>query len=138
MKKFKDIENLRLDDVELNGHVTRKNNISAFELGDELVIQEKIDGSCASFHYLGDGKFDAYSRRKKLTPEENLNGFYQYCEKIAERLHKMENVCRETVKQHNLTDKDFKSIFDYSDYIFFGEWTGARNKIVYKTSPMKE
>lgn len=149
MKKFMDIENLRLEDVELNGNVTRKNNVGAFEIGDELIVQEKIDGSCASFHYLGNGKFECYSRRRKLSTENNLDGFYQYCEKIAKRLYDKEKSVVNYIGLVNdlaggeaapwegdIPEKD--DYFDYHKFILFGEWTGKRNKIIYKKNPMNE
>lgn len=81
-----------------------------FRPGDEIVIQEKFDGSNASFRYdVETGKLVAFSRRQTLNPLDNtLSGFYNYIQ--------------------SLNADEFK---DYPDYIVFGEWSGARNAIIY-------
>ena len=78
--------------------------------GDEIVIQEKFDGSNASFRYdVETGKLVAFSRRQTLNPLDNtLSGFYNYIQ--------------------SLNADEFK---DYPDYVVFGEWSGARNAIIY-------
>ena len=81
-----------------------------FQPGDEIVIQEKFDGSNASFRYdVETGKLVAFSRRQTLNPLGNtLSGFYNYIQ--------------------SLNVEEFK---DYPDYVVFGEWSGARNAIIY-------
>ncbi len=81
-----------------------------FQPGDEIVVQEKFDGSNASCRYdIETGKLIAFSRRQTLDPLGNtLNGFYNYIQ--------------------SLNVNDFK---DYPDYVVFGEWSGARNAIIY-------
>lgn len=81
-----------------------------FRPGDEIVIQEKFDGSNAFFRYdVETGKLVAFSRRQTLNPLDNtLSGFYNYIQ--------------------SLNADEFK---DYPDYVVFGEWSGARNAIIY-------
>lgn len=81
-----------------------------FQPGDEIVIQEKFDGSNAACRYdIETCKLVAFSRRQTLEPLGNtLNGFYNYIQ--------------------SLDVNDFK---DYPDYVVFGEWSGARNAIIY-------
>lgn len=81
-----------------------------FRPGDEIVIQEKFDGSNASFRYdVETGKLVAFSGRQTLNPLDNtLSGFYNYIQ--------------------SLNADEFK---DYPDYVVFGEWSGARNAIIY-------
>lgn len=93
-KKFMDIQALR------------PNNSQGFEVGDYVVIQEKIDGSNASICLDENEELVAFSRRKTLDPHNTLNGFYNYVQSL-----KLETM-----------DKS---------WVVFGEWTGARNAIVY-------
>lgn len=88
----------------------KKDFADGFKPGDEIVLQEKVDGSNAAFRYdVGTGKLVAFSRRQILDPINNtLSGFYNYIQ--------------------SLNANEFK---DYPDYVVFGEWTGARNAIVY-------
>lgn len=81
-----------------------------FRPGDEIVIQEKFDGSNVSFRYdVETGKLVAFSRRQTLNPLDNtLSGFYNYIQ--------------------SLNADEFK---DYPDYVVFGEWSGTRNAIIY-------
>ena len=88
--KYKDIERLK-DKYAL-----------AFKRGEHIVCQEKIDGSNASFCYDKEtNKLLAFSRRKKLDIENNLNGFYEFVSSL---------------------DIDFyKEVLD-NNLIIFGEW----------------
>ena len=97
-KKFMDIQRLK------------EGFSDGFRSGDEIVIQEKFDGSCASCRYdVETGKLVAFSRRQTLDPLGNtLSGFYNYIQ--------------------SLNAEEFK---DYPDYVVFGEWSGARNAIIY-------
>ena len=97
-KKFMDIQRLK------------EGFTDGFRPGDEIVVQEKYDGSNASFRYdVETGKLVAFSRRQTLDPLSNtLSGFYNYIQ--------------------SLNADEFK---DYPDYVVFGEWSGARNAIIY-------
>ena len=81
-----------------------------FQPGDKIVIQEKYDGSNAACRYdIETGKLVAFSSRQTLDPLGNtLSGFYNYIQ--------------------SLDVNDFKN---YPDYVVFGEWSGARNAIIY-------
>lgn len=74
--------------------------------GDEIIIQEKIDGANASFSVV-DGELKCWSRNRELDENNTLEGFYDWaCKNIdAEKL--LEGV------------------------VYFGEWT-VRHKIVYE------
>lgn len=106
MKHFIDIENLREQDIDLGGGVVRRNNVGTFEIGDQIIIQEKFDGSCASFCY-ENGELKAFSRKHELDYQKTLNGFWNYVQ--------------------SLNPEEYK---DDANYIYFGEWTN-KNKIIY-------
>ena len=111
MKHYLDIENLR-ENEELIGDIVRRNNISAFELGDHIQITEKYDGSNASIEKT-DGEILAFSRKHQLTYNNTLNGFFDFVQaKVLNGLDIPENL------------------------VVFGEWSGARNKIVYEKKKM--
>lgn len=79
-----------------------------------LVVQEKLDGSNASFT-VENGELQCFSRRKKLNEKETLNGFYGWV--------------------HENIQED---VFDFlEDYIIFGEWL-VKHKIQYKEECYKE
>jgi hypothetical protein len=66
-KKFMDIERLNTNFVE------------GFRTGDEIYIEEKIDGANAAIRY--DSETDTVicqSRKKILNEENNLRGFYEW------------------------------------------------------------
>ena len=66
-KKFMDIERLNTSFVE------------GFRTGDEIYIEEKIDGVNAAIRY--DSETDTVicqSRKKILDEENNLRGFYEW------------------------------------------------------------
>lgn len=71
-----------------------------------FIVQEKLDGSNGSFTF-NDGKLEIFSRRTKLDPENNLNGFYQYVHNFYDSLL-------------NIERKEFKMLLD--NHILFGEW----------------
>lgn len=79
------------------------------EKGEEIVIQEKIDGSNTAI-YNDNGKIRLFSRSKELTSEDGLGGFVKY---IKER----EN-----------------NILKYlpNGYVLYGEWL-AQGKINYNS-----
>lgn len=88
MKHFMDIERLKPAYVE------------NFFIGENIVIQEKIDGSNSSFDIVN-GEIRAYSRRQELNSENTLNGFYNFVQALD--FGKLNQVIGEK-------------------YIIFGEW----------------
>lgn len=99
MKKYLDIERCKQKYAE------------TFNVGEDIVIQEKIDGSNASIRYDEEsGTLKAFSRRLELNADNTLNGFWDY------------------VQTFNLDT--FKEILG-SRYIVFGEWMGAKHAIKY-------
>ncbi|MBC1564097.1 RNA ligase family protein [Listeria booriae] len=79
------------------------------QVGDIICVQEKLDGSNASFRMTQDGTLEVFSRRRQLDAENTLNGFYQYArENFEELLY--------PASDHNL--------------IFFGEWL-VKHKVDY-------
>ena len=79
-----------------------------------LVVQEKLDGSNASFT-VDNGELQCFSRRKKLNEKETLNGFYGWV--------------HENIQEY---------MFDFLEgYIIFGEWL-VKHKIQYKEEYYKE
>ena len=108
MKKYLDIDNLREEELIIKPDLIRERNNQAFEPGDYIQITEKIDGSNASFRYDPEqDKLIAFSRNTELVGSNTLNGFYEFVQSLP-------------VKH-----------FNDDRFIYFGEWTGARNKIVY-------
>ena len=99
MKKYVDIERCKQKYAE------------TFNVGEDIVIQEKIDGSNASIRYDEEsGTLKAFSRRLELNADNTLNGFWDYVQTL------------------NLDT--FKEILG-SRYIVFGEWMGAKHAIKY-------
>lgn len=79
-----------------------------------LVVQEKLDGSNASFT-VENGELQCFSRRKMLNEKETLNGFYGWV--------------HENIEEY---------LFDFlENYIIFGEWL-VKHKIQYKEECYKE
>lgn len=108
MKGYMDIENLREFD-ETIGDIIRKNNTNAFEVGDIIQITEKYDGSNASIENIN-GEIFSYSRKQQLNFNNTLSGFYNYIQE----------------KEPNIPE----------GLVIFGEWSGARNKIIYEKKHM--
>lgn len=79
-----------------------------------LVVQEKLDGSNASFT-VDNGELQCFSRRKKLKQGETLNGFYNWV-------------------HENIEEWMFNFL---EEYIVFGEWL-VKHKIQYKEECYKE
>ena len=99
MKKYLDIERCKQKYDE------------TFNVGEDIVVQEKIDGSNASIRYDEEsGTLKAFSRRLELNADNTLNGFWDYVQTL------------------NLDT--FKEILG-SRYIVFGEWMGAKHAIKY-------
>lgn len=86
-KKYQDITRL--------GH---KTTLGVLNVGDQIVIQEKLDGANASFRKDGD-IIRVYSRNNELDESNNLGGFYQFVQ--------------ENLKPDDLLD---------DNTIYFGEW----------------
>ena len=98
MKKYLDIERCKQKYAE------------TFNVGENIVIQEKIDGSNASIRYDEEsGTLKAFSRLE-LNSENTLNGFWDYVQ--------------------SLNTIAFKEVLG-SRYIVFGEWMGAKHAIKY-------
>lgn len=94
MKKYHDIVRY--------GHSSTRD---VLQKGDDIVIQEKIDGSNASFKREGN-KVLAFSQNSQLDESNNLGGFYQWVQ--------------DKIKASDLTP----------NVIYFGEWTNP-HKIKY-------
>ena len=104
MKKYVDIERLKDKFAE------------AFKVGEHITITEKIDGANASIAVGEDGKLIAFSRRNELTPESNLQGFYEYVQSLDPTM--------------------FQCVLG-PRYIFFGEWL-VKHTIKYPQEKMKQ
>lgn len=84
---------------------------NAFEIGEDIIIEEKVDGSNSSIVY--DSKTDsvlAFSRRQQLTETKTLNGFWEWVQRLPKTAIKIAT--------------------NYGRYIIFGEWL-VHNKISY-------
>lgn len=93
-KKFMDISRIK-EDTELTTA-----NTGGFEVGDHIVVQEKIDGSNASIAYdPGSNKLVAFSRKQELSYDNTLNGFWNWVQTLA-----------------------VEPFTKYPDYVFFMEW----------------
>lgn len=79
------------------------------QVGDIICVQEKLDGSNASFKMTPAGTLEVFSRRRQLDANNTLNGFYQYAKDKFEELLYTASV---------------------RDLIFFGEWL-VRHKVDY-------
>lgn len=76
-KKFMDIERIKAS------------NITGFNKGDHIIIQEKIDGANAAIRY--DSESDAIvaqSRKNILSIDNNLRGFYEWSQTLDKELIK--------------------------------------------------
>ena len=80
-----------------------------------LVVQEKLDGSNASFT-MEDGELVCFSRRKKLNENETLNSFYNWA-------------------HENIDKKVLATLLN--GFIIFGEWL-IKHKIQYKEECYKQ
>ena len=105
-KKFMDIKRI----VQEN-EMHKNKNTWAFEPGDHIVIQIKIDGSNASVRYDPEtGKLAAFSRKQQIVRTKDVDAtskFLDYVDTLdAEKFQK------------------------YPDYVFFGEWM-TRHRVPY-------
>lgn len=105
-KSFIDIENANAD------------NIGEFKPGDEIIIQEKIDGANAAIRFDRETKsVVAQSRKNILNCDNNLRGFYEWCQ---------------------TTDAGAIEAALGDNYILFGEWLClSGDTIIRKTSAGK-
>lgn len=104
MRKYKDIERLK------------DKYAPAFKAGEHITLTEKVDGANASIVVNEDGTLTACSRRNELTPQNNLQGFYEYVQKL---------------------DANIVSAALTSRYILFGEWL-VKHTIRYPEDKMKQ
>lgn len=80
-------------------------------VGDEIVVEEKVDGANASFTYNPDAdKIVAYSRRNALNETNTLQGFWEWTQRLPKQAVAIAT--------------------NYGRYVLFGEWT-AKHTIVY-------
>ena len=89
MKHFMDI--VRVKESNEDGMVTA--NTGAFEVGDRVVFQSKMDGSNAHIEW-EDGELKAFSRKKELNMNETLRGFWNYVQTLdKEKFRDLGNRC---------------------------------------------
>lgn len=77
-------------------------------------VEEKLDGSNASFTYDADAKkVRVFSRNQELTEDNNLNGFYQYVQEFTNKLSELQleilgdvTIFGEWLTKHTVTYKD--------------------------------
>lgn len=98
------MEQKKYTDVVRLGH---KSTVDVLNVGDNIVIQEKIDGANASF--TKEDTLLAFSRNRELDLTNTLGGFYNY---IMEKFN------------GNLNDLN-------DDFVYFGEWTNP-HKVKYE------
>lgn len=98
------MEQKKYTSISRMGH---KSTIGMFEVGDSIVITEKIDCSNASFTLDENGELQVFSRNVQLDESNNLNGFFQWV--------------HENIKIDEIIP----------DYIYFGEWLGTPHKVSY-------
>jgi hypothetical protein len=96
------VEQKKFTDVVRLGH---KSTMGVLSEGDNIVIQEKIDGANASFRQVG-GELVSFSRNRQLSEDNTLNGFYQFVKELEGRIQLGEGL------------------------ILFGEWTNP-HKVKY-------
>lgn len=103
MKKFTDVVRL--------GH---KSTVGVLNDGDDIVVQEKIDGANASFKRDGNiRRVLCFSRNTQLDESNGLRGFYQWAQSTVEPSRLEPN------------------------YIYFGEWL-VSHKIQYRPESMNQ
>lgn len=105
-KKYVDIERLK------------DKYAMAFKAGEHITVSEKIDGANASIRYDAEtGSLIAFSRRQRLTEDNNLQGFYAYV------------LTLDPVKWADVTSD--------GRYIIFGEWL-VKHTIKYPDAFMRQ
>lgn len=104
-KKYLDIERLK------------EKYMSAFNKGEHIVIQEKLDGANSAICYDAEtGTLKAFSRRNELNQNNTLQGFYDFVQTL---------------------DASIVSAALTSRYILFGEWL-VKHTIRYPEDKMKQ
>ena len=82
---------------------TKSKNTWAFEPGDHIVIQIKIDGSNASVRYDPEtGKLAAFSRKQQIVRTKDVDATSKFLDYV------------DTL--------DAGEVSEVPDYVFFGEW----------------
>ena len=99
------MEQKKYTSISRMGH---KSTRGMFEVGDNIVITEKIDCSNASFTLDEQGELQVFSRNVLLDESNNLNGFYQW------------------------VHENINPIQLEPEYIYFGEWLGTPHKVRYE------
>ena len=95
MKHFMDIPRIKEETDELS-----VKNTEAFEVGDHIVIQEKVDGANASIRYNpATGKLSVFSRNQELFDDKALKGFWSYVQTLS-----------------------VEKFMETEAYVIFGEW----------------
>lgn len=105
-KKYVDIERLK------------DKYAMAFKAGEHITVSEKIDGANASIRYDAEtSSLAAFSRRQRLTEDNNLQGFYAYV------------LTLDPVKWADVTSN--------GRFIVFGEWL-VKHTIKYPNALMRQ
>lgn len=99
------MEQKKFTDVVRLGH---KSTAEVLNVGDRIIIQEKLDGANASFSLEG-GELHSFSRRLKLDESNTLGGFYQF---VLDKFETAKELLNE-------------------NYIYFGEWLNP-HKVKYE------
>lgn len=89
-----------------------------FEKGEQIVVEEKIDGSNAAFSY--DAETDtivAFSRRQQLSETNTLNGFWEWTQRLPKQAVAIAT--------------------NYGRYVLFGEWS-AKHTVLYPETYTKK
>lgn len=90
-------------------------NIAGFEVGDHIVVQEKVDGANSSFAYNSkEKKLDVFSPNKRLDENNTFNGFWDWAQTL-----------------------DVEKFAKYPNYKFYGEWL-VQHTIPYKWDAYKK
>lgn len=88
MKHFMDIVRVKESDDSMV-----ESNVGAFQVGDRVVIQSKIDGANAQIAW-EDGELKAYSRKNELNMNNNLRGFWNFVQTLdKEKFRDLGNRC---------------------------------------------
>lgn len=111
-KKFMDIERIK------------ETNIGGFEVGDYIIIQEKVDGSNAAIRYDNENNcIVAQSRNHILSISNNLRGMYEWSQTLdKDKIKKVlgDNLCLfgEWLQPHTLKypDEKYNQFYAYDVY----------------------